>query len=183
MKAKRNPSVSSPRSRSRKRPSLSHHARKCQVCRHPQRERIETYYLDWYPAVGMTKVFDVDDDAILRHAAATGLEELRARNVRTALAHFIEQSSVLKATPHAIVRAVEAYTHIDSRGRWIESPTSHLVLMPGQSRKPQQVEPAESLSPLAPGNTPETIEIPPQLTPNTGETTGETPGSNRGMEN
>jgi hypothetical protein len=104
------------------RPSLKRHARKCTVCRHPERAQIEEDFLRWRsPEVIAREHAIADHSSIYRHAHATGLYDRRIRNVRVALDPLIEQACTVPVTAKHVIKAVEVFAHMDRRGKWISS--------------------------------------------------------------
>ncbi len=110
-------------------PDLKRHARKCEICRHPDRELIEEAFLLWENVYNLVRDFELPDQyTVYRHAHALGLFELRGRNVRSALEHLIGDANRVKATPDSIIRAVRAYACITDYVKWVEPATTHFVV-------------------------------------------------------
>ena len=102
-------------------PDAEVHSRRCQICHHPQREEIEDDFVYWGHPGTIVKKFGLRHRATLyRHARALKLYQARSWNVRSALEHIIERATVTKVTADSIVRAVQTYTHVNSRGKWEE---------------------------------------------------------------
>ena len=99
--------------------SLGRHERKCTVCNHPDRDVIEQEFLRWYVPADIARDHDIPyASAIYRHAHATGLFERRHHTIRVALEPLIEQATHVEATADSTIRAVRAYAHLDSAGKW-----------------------------------------------------------------
>ena len=100
-----------------KRPSMRRHARDCGVCSHPQREEIERAFVSWESPSQIAKTYRVHRSTLYLHAAATGLLEAREKNVKAALAHFIERCARVRPTATAFVNACVALSKINSEGQ------------------------------------------------------------------
>lgn len=126
----------------RGRPALARHSRKCQICRHPDRELIEDLYIHWHSAnsildfINSASDGDADPDqnennitwpAIYRHAYALGLEEIRRRNLRFAFELLIEQAGDIAPTSASIISAARIYSSISDDGRWSDPP-KHVIV-------------------------------------------------------
>jgi hypothetical protein len=112
-------------------PDLSHHERHCVICHHPEREDIEEAFLNWRETSSIRHDFDIPSrTTIYRHARACGLFEGRARNIRAALELIIEGADCVQPKAEAIIKAIRAYTKINSAGEWIEPP-AHVVVSSG----------------------------------------------------
>jgi hypothetical protein len=104
-------------------PDLLRHVRKCCICRHPRREDIEFDFLTWRNPREITAEYGLaHHSAIYRHAHATGLASRRLENVHHVLDYLIEKVESAPVTGNTILRAMRAYTCIDSRGRWTDPP-------------------------------------------------------------
>jgi hypothetical protein len=112
-------------------PDLSHHERHCVICHHPEREDIEEAFLNWRRTANICRDFDIPSrTTIYRHARACGLFERRARNIRAALEFIIEDAECVPPHAEGIIKAIRAYTKINSAGEWIEPP-AHVVVSSG----------------------------------------------------
>jgi hypothetical protein len=101
--------------------SLGRHKRTCSVCRHEQREEIESAFVGWRSPAAITEEYGLADRAsVYRHAHALGLSEKRRRNVRAALERIIEKAGEVDVTASAVVAAVQAYAKINAAGEWID---------------------------------------------------------------
>jgi len=112
-------------------PDLSHHERHCIICRHPEREDIEEAFLNWHSTANIRFEFKIPSrTTIYRHACACGLFERRGRNLRAALELIIEDAGCVKPRAEGVIKAIRAYTKINSAGEWIEPP-SHVIVSSG----------------------------------------------------
>lgn len=95
--------------------------RTCSVCRHEQRQEIESAFVGWRSPSGIAEEFALSDRAsVYRHAHAVGLFEKRRRNIRAALERIIEKAGDVDVTASAVVSAVQAYAKINAAGEWID---------------------------------------------------------------
>lgn len=148
-------------------PELSHHRRRCLVCRHPDREAIEQEFLHWRNpggSMGISICYDIPERSIFHHAHATGLFARRARKLRFALECLIERAEDVPLTAEAVIRAVRAHTCLTSNGRWIE-PASRVLFSvnrePATLDAPVEMAPPKSLASLpARANHPEPDSLP-----------------------
>jgi hypothetical protein len=148
--------------------SLERHARKCQICNHPDREEIDQEFLRWQHPIFIAEEFNLPETRIIYgHARATGLLDRRGQNVRCALEFFIEEANRVDPSGDTIVRA---YTRINSRGEWHEPPSHMIYTTTNQNvanqlnvaiqppppppqfdpAKPESLPPAIDLDPLPP---------------------------------
>jgi hypothetical protein len=105
------------------------HSRKCKICNHPERDLIEADFIQWRYPGEITDMFRISYDALYRHATATGLFDLRRENVHLVVQKVLEEVEyVQEPTAAAILRAVRTLACLDSRGRWAEPPTTHIVV-------------------------------------------------------
>jgi hypothetical protein len=102
----------------KRKPSVpERHARKCLVCRHPGRAKIETAFLEWRsPKLIALQHNLAGVHTIYRHAYATGLYALRRFKLLCAAERIAEQFNGLGPDADAAIRAVEACSHLDARG-------------------------------------------------------------------
>jgi hypothetical protein len=104
--------------------ALERHARKCLICRHRDREDIESDFLHWHDVADIVIEHNLPNRRILyRHARATGLYELRMSNIRDAAALIASRAEYAKATASSVLKAIQACSQIDELGRWIAPPT------------------------------------------------------------
>lgn len=100
--------------------TLSHHARHCTICHHPERQDIEDEFIHWHSPKSIASDYALGTRSVYRHARALGLFERRAARLRDALGHIIEKVQSAPVTADAVVRAVYAHSHLSSSGRWVE---------------------------------------------------------------
>src|SRR5574340_1583360 len=101
---------------------LSYHARRCSVCRHPERESIDDEFLHWSRVESIAADYEIERRAIYRHAHATGLFHRRNGKLRFALGHIIEQAQTVEVTADAIVRAVKLFACLTDEGELVSPP-------------------------------------------------------------
>ena len=106
---------------------LSHHQRRCSICRHPDRDEIEEAFLQWRNIRVIEREFEIDDCAIYRHAHALKLFTQRNLSLRSALEFVIQEAEHIRPTAEGLVKAIRAYTRINNQGEWIDTPTTHIV--------------------------------------------------------
>ena len=108
------------------------HSRKCKICQSPKREEIEQAFLEWESPDIIRSDFRIRDrHTIYRHARAMGLMQIRGRNLRAALAHILEHASYCRPTGESVIRAARAYASLTGYVRWVDPPTTHIVV-PGR---------------------------------------------------
>lgn len=133
---------------------LSHHQRKCVICRHPERETIEEMFVHWHSASRIHRRFMLPDrSTIYDHAHATGLFAKRRRNLRYALEHMIERADECHISSHGIVAAIKAYASLTTSGEWIE-PARRVIYTSVSSPAPQREAANSSPHSLANKNAP-----------------------------
>jgi hypothetical protein len=123
------PAVAPRRRASRKhgRRAAARHNRKCNVCRHREREAIERDFLSWRSADQIADDYGIaDHSSICRHAHATGLFDRRAATIRLALNPIIERAVTVEVTADSVVRAVELFAHLITDGQLI-NPPKHVI--------------------------------------------------------
>jgi hypothetical protein len=104
--------------------AFERHQRKCVICHHPDREAIEEEFVHWNTVWRISKQYGIGDyRSIYRHAHATHLTERRRENLRSALDHIVESARETTATGDCILRAIRAYSCVDSLGRWVDPPS------------------------------------------------------------
>jgi hypothetical protein len=109
---------------------LVRHERKCSVCQHPDREAIEEAFLHWSKVANIRTEFNLPgSSAVYRHAHAFGLYERRARNFRFALEHIIEGAQWASPSAGEVIHAIRAYSRLNDDGKWIDPPTTHMVMV------------------------------------------------------
>jgi hypothetical protein len=103
---------------------LERHSRRCIICHHPEREAIEEEFVHWRAPWKLAQDYKLDDyRTVYRHARAAGLLLQRRERLHSALDAFVESVDDVTFTGDTILRAMRAYTCIDSQGRWTEIPT------------------------------------------------------------
>jgi hypothetical protein len=119
-----------PAGKRRKRPAVARHTRKCNVCRHPERDAIEHGFLCWQSPDALAKEYGIaDHSSIYRHVHATGIFARRRANLRMALEPLIERAQSVPVTANAFVNAVRLYASINDDGQLIKPPTRHIVIV------------------------------------------------------
>src|SRR5579864_8383257 len=103
---------------------LERHGRRCIICHHPEREDIEEEFVHWRSPTRLAHDYKLGDyRTIYRHARAAGLLLQRRERLHSALDAFVESVDDVTFTGDTILRAMRAYSCIDSHGRWTEIPT------------------------------------------------------------
>lgn len=102
-----------------RRPGLARHEDGgCRVCRHPQREAIETEFVRWKTLREIEAEFGVPKDSVARHARARDLEERRSRNVRGVLVRVVEKGiETAEVTSASLVAAATALAKLGEDDR------------------------------------------------------------------
>jgi hypothetical protein len=113
--------------------ALQRHRRKCQICRHPQREEIEQEYRDWFQPAQIARHYQIDDSALYRHLHAIGLVSSRRENLRMILDRILERGVEQPITGETIIRAVRAQCCLQDGNKWVE-PSSRVIY---QREKPK----------------------------------------------
>ena len=103
---------------------LERHSRRCIICHHPEREAIEEEFVHWRAPWKLSQDYKLADyRTVYRHARAAGLLLQRRERLHSALDAFVESVDDVTFTGDTILRAMRAYSCIDSHGRWTEIPT------------------------------------------------------------
>ena len=89
--------------------SLSHHRRRCTVCRHREREAIEEKFIEWAYPRELIEQYGFSRAALYRHAKACGLYYRRYGGHIHVLEKLLERAGDATITSHAVVQAVRAY--------------------------------------------------------------------------
>jgi hypothetical protein len=119
-------------------PELERHARKCVICRHPDRVGIEADFLNWRNTDLISHLYHLNDfRPIYRHARATGLFQQRRANLRFAAELIIEHADTVVPTAEGVLRAIRASARINDDGQWIEPPSHVIVSTGGRVTAPQ----------------------------------------------
>jgi hypothetical protein len=126
-------------------------------------------FLHWRSPEKIARSFKIGYRCVYRHAHATGLYELRRRNLRYVLEPILERSGDAPASAREIISAVRVYARINDDGNWVEPPTTNKIVVehaPGPQKRPlasiqveEAVRPASPLLPQGDGNG--TQEMPP----------------------
>ncbi len=111
-------------------PDPERHARKCEICHHPDREEIEQCFLIWMRPEHLSRVFKVDggEAAIRRHAKAVGLYELRRQDTRNIVENVMEHSVIAQTSAADVLRAVELHARLSAGGELREPPPRRIVV-------------------------------------------------------
>jgi len=108
--------------------SLSHHAARCSICQHPDRDAIEQAFLHWERPGDIAYHFGLGSRLVVyRHARALALSQRRNERGQHALGYLIEQAQSVKPTADSIIRAVKALSCFDADGRYRE-PRKEVVI-------------------------------------------------------
>ena len=115
---------------------LERHARKCSICRHPERQQIDESFLHWRSPQTIMHCFGIKTETtIYHHAHAFNLFALRNCNLQSALCNIIEDIDTRDFTGREILDAVRALAHLTADGRWIHH-TSKSEVMYSMQRLP-----------------------------------------------
>jgi hypothetical protein len=117
---------------------LERHSRRCIICHHPEREAIEEEFVHWRAPWKLAQDYKLDDyRTVYRHARAAGLLLQRRERLHSALDAFVESVDDVTVTGDTILRAMRAYSCIDTHGRWTEIPTQVQFSMSHDGHPPQ----------------------------------------------
>jgi hypothetical protein len=84
------------------------HSRRCSVCHHPDRIWIELKFIEWNSPSLIADEFDLyDRDSIYHHAHATGLFDLRRRNILCVYENLLERVQRTQITSRGILFAID----------------------------------------------------------------------------
>lgn len=129
------------------RAALARHARKCSVCKHPDRDAIEHEFLRWHSPDDIAEDYGIaDHSAIYRHVHATGIFARRRETVCLALEPLLEQACNVKVNANAIISAFRLYAQFNDAGKWVR-PTRTVIVEHAADAK---------ANPAAPNSQPET---------------------------
>ena len=110
------------------RAALARHARKCTVCRHPEREAIEDDFLRWHSPEDVAEDYGIADHcSVYRHVHATGLFERRRQTIRLALEPLLERAHTVRVTAGAVISAVRLYAQLNGDGKLIHPAKTVIV--------------------------------------------------------
>ena len=122
---------------------LERHSRRCIICHHPEREAIEEEFVHWRAPWKLSQDYKLNDyRAVYRHARAAGLLLQRRERLHSALDAFVESVDDVTFTGDTILRAMRAYSCIDSHGRWTEIPTQVQFSTSNDAHPPQPPTPS-----------------------------------------
>ena len=114
------------------------HSRRCIICHHPEREAIEEEFVHWRAPWKLSQDYKLNDyRTVYRHARAAGLLLQRRERLHSALDAFVESVDDVTFTGDTILRAMRAYSCIDSHGRWTEIPTQVQFSTSNDAHPPQ----------------------------------------------
>jgi hypothetical protein len=117
---------------------LERHSRRCIICHHPEREAIEEEFVHWRAPWKLAQDYKLADyRTVYRHARAAGLLLQRRERLHSALDAFVESVDDVTFTGDTILRAMRAYSCIDSHGRWTEIPTQVQFSTSNDAHPPQ----------------------------------------------
>lgn len=104
-------------------PGFDRHARKCQICHHPDMDDIEEEYVSWTATDDIRKSFKLKGEStIYRHARATGLDLRRRENLAVVLEKVLQEiDNTETPTVSEILRAARILARLNSRGQWVFS--------------------------------------------------------------
>jgi len=108
---------------------LAHEAH-CSICSHDLCHEIEQEFVHWESPRNIAEDYQVPLRAVYRHANALNLFPIRDANLRFALGRTIERTERMHTTPECILRAVQYFAKINTRGQWVEPP-KHLIVSKG----------------------------------------------------
>jgi hypothetical protein len=108
--------------------SLSHHARKCAICKHPDRQAIDDDFINWRSHHAMAVEYQLPvRSSLYRHAEATGLLARRRRNLRGVAERILEQVADAPPSAASVLRALRIFTQITEDGQWVDPPKRSIV--------------------------------------------------------
>jgi hypothetical protein len=108
--------------------SFSRHRRRCTVCHHPRRKRIEQEFLRWRNPAELAREFGIPHcSAIYRHAHAFRLFERRRLNFDCLSEQIRECEQSANPTADAVLQAVRLLAQTTLGGQWIDSPRRVIV--------------------------------------------------------
>jgi len=149
---------------------IKRHADQCAICKSEDRQEIEYLFVHWISPGYIVEQFNVRNRMTLyRHMHATGLYELRRRNLRSALDHLIEHAPSTTVSGDCIIRAIRAQSRLSEDGRWSE-PVQRVIVsrMPANFALPEG-EPQDVLQREILVDTPTHAQIPVTSTKQTPE--------------
>lgn len=108
-------------------PDFERHARKCQICNHPEIDDIEDEYISWTHVDDIRKAFKLKGEStIFRHARATGLDLRRRENLAVVLEKVLQEiDNAEMPTVSEILRAARTLARLNARGQWLFPPVAN----------------------------------------------------------
>ncbi len=132
---------------------LERHSRRCIICHHPEREAIEEEFVHWRTPWKLSQDYKLADyRTVYRHARAAGLLLQRRERLHSALDAFVESVDDVTFTGDTILRAMRAYSCIDSHGRWTEIPTQVQFSTSNDAHRPQSSPRTSNVGPSVRSN-------------------------------
>lgn len=106
------------------------HARKCQICNHPDMDDIEDEYISWTATDCIRNSFKLKGEStIYRHARATGLDLRRRENLAVVLEKVLQEiDNTETPTVSEILRAARILARLNPRGQWTFPPVTNDAL-------------------------------------------------------
>jgi hypothetical protein len=99
---------------------VQRHSRECGICARPDREEIEREFCEWKPIAAIAKARRIPRASLYRHIHGVGLFDKRDRNIKAALAKFIERGHNVHITAGSLISAIQAYAKINAQGEWVD---------------------------------------------------------------
>jgi len=131
------------------RAASTRHARRCNVCKHPDREAIELEFLSWRSPGDIANDHGIADrSSIYRHAHATGIFRRRRQTIRLALEPLLEQACIVSVTASSIISAARLYAQMSDTGELIPRTKTVVVHHPTEA----EANPAAPVSAPNPDN-------------------------------
>ena len=134
-------------------PDAKRHRRKCQICRHPDREAIKKEYVEWGHPPVIAQHYGMPVRALYRHFDALGLRTNRRANLRQVLERMLERGAEVPITGNTIIRAVKAYCSLTDDNKWTE-PAKSVTFTVQNEPKSHQTDPIERLDGAAANTSP-----------------------------
>ncbi len=104
-------------------PAPERHSRKCVVCNHRDREKIEAAFLCWTSPQAIASEFNlVHREYVHRHVRATGLDQLRRYKLSCAAEMIVEHAASVEVQARDVLKAVYVVSHLDEVGNWRNPP-------------------------------------------------------------
>jgi len=131
--------------------TFDYHSRKCVICRHPDRATIEEEFVHWGGVWDIARIYQLGDyRSVYRHAHATGLTLRRRENLHSVLDIFLEKARGANMSGDSILRAIRAYSCVDSLGRWVDPPTQMNYSIAHSGAQPGASAAVPTMSPVTP---------------------------------